>query len=116
MKILKVFNVAEAGPNAWQWAPPSLRVVRERKVKGCGCGGEGTLGTIEKSLGTGMNFAHDIPCVCLRAIIDTDNELAIEDELNQHFMANKSEGIFCSCQFCAVRRKVLGENLLTSVN
>lgn len=109
---MKVFHVAEYGPNAWQWSPASLKVVREKKVKGCGCGGKGTLGTIEKSL-DGMAFKHDVPCVCLRAIIDAENEAAVEDELNQHYMSNRTEGVLCRCLFCEVRRSVMEEKGLT---
>lgn len=67
-------------------------------------------------MGDGVSFSHDVPCVCLRAIIDTENQAAVEDELNQHFMANRTEGVLCGCLFCAARRSILGENLLTSTN
>lgn len=110
---LKVFRVAELGPQAWQWSPPSIRVVTERKVRGCDCHGQGTLGTIQKQEGP-MTIKHAIPCVCLRAIIDSENVAAVEDELNQHFMHNKAEGILCPCLFCATKRRLPVQNLLTS--
>ena len=102
------------GPAAWQWAPPSLRVVRERKVRGCKCNGTGNLGYVTKTLGPGMEVSHAIPCFCLRAILDEDNLAAVEDDLNQHFMANKSDGVLCSCLFCVEKRKLSVGNLLTT--
>lgn len=110
---MKVFRVAEYGPAAWLWAPESLKVVCEKKVRGCDCHGTGTLGTVIKDGGSGVEVTHAIPCLCLRAIIDETNEAAVEDELNQHYMQVKTEGIICSCLFCQLRRKVVEEKALT---
>ncbi len=111
---MKVFHVEQYGPNCWNFVPASLRVVRDPKARGCKCHGSGTLGTWREEK-EGVEISHAIPCTCLHAIIDSSNEAAVEDELNQHFMDVKTTGLLCGCLFCQERRKVLSESLTLSV-
>ena len=90
---------------AWTWAPPSLKTVSMKKVRGCRCHGTGNLGRFEDQLPGGYAVIRDIPCPCLHAMVDDSNMAKVAREIDAHFLNNKTEGILCRCMFCDSKRK-----------